>query len=109
MKNNAIDSDKWGKKLLEFVSTAVDNVRPSSRLLNDPIDFNYFIKIKIINYFDNSRSAYINGVVMSKNLADKRMKQDPFQDPKILLLKDSLGLSKSDPNMYLADLSTVID
>ncbi len=109
MKNNQIDSEKWGKKLLEFVSTAVDNVRPSSRLLNDPIDFNYFIKIKIINYFDNSRSAYINGVVMSKNLADKRMKKDTFPDPKILLLKDNLGLVKSDPSLCLADLSTVID
>jgi hypothetical protein len=58
---------------LEFVKTAVDNVKPSSRLLNDTIDFNHFIKIKIINYTDNSKSAYINGIVMSKNLADKRM------------------------------------
>lgn len=73
MKNHSIDADKWGAKLLEFVSTAVDSVKPSSRLLNDPIDFNHFIKIKIINYADNSKSAYINGIVMSKNLADKRM------------------------------------
>jgi hypothetical protein len=65
---------------LEFVSTAVDNVKPSSRLLNDPIDFNNFIKIKIINYADNSRSSYINGIVMSKNLADKRM-LDKIQNP----------------------------
>lgn len=52
----------------------MDNVRPSSRLLNDSMNFNSFIKIKIINWHDNSKSAYINGVVMSKNIADKRMK-----------------------------------
>lgn len=73
MKSNQIDIEKWGCKLLEFVSTAVDNVKPSSRLLGDSMNFNTFIKIKIINYADNSKSAYINGIVMCKNLADKRM------------------------------------
>lgn len=73
IRNYSLDFDKWGTKLLDFVKTAVDNVKPSSRLLNDTIDFNHFIKIKIINYVDNSKSAYINGIVMSKNLADKRM------------------------------------
>jgi hypothetical protein len=37
------------------------------------MNFNSFIKVKIINFKDNSRSAYINGVVVNKNLADKRM------------------------------------
>lgn len=37
------------------------------------MNFNSFIKIKIINWTDNSKSTYINGVVMSNNTADKRM------------------------------------
>jgi hypothetical protein len=45
-------------------------------MLNDSMKFNSFIKIKIINWVDNSKSAYINGVVMSKNLANKRMASD---------------------------------
>ena len=57
------------------MSKAVDNVKPSSRLLGDSMDFNNFIKIKIVNYADNSKSSYINGIVMSKNLADKRMQK----------------------------------
>ena len=73
MKSNNVDQDKWGPKLLEFVSTAVDNVRPSSRMLNDSMNFNSYIKIKIINYLDNSKSTYVNGIVLSKNIADKRM------------------------------------
>ena len=43
-------------------------------MLNDSMNFNSFIKIKIINWYDNSKSVYINGAVMSKNIADKRMK-----------------------------------
>lgn len=90
MKTHNIDIEKWGSKLLEFVRAAVDNVKPSSRLLNDSMNFNSFIKIKIINYIDNSKSAYINGIVLNKNLADKRM-VDKIDNPQILLLKDSLG------------------
>lgn len=37
------------------------------------MNFNSYVKIKIINWMDNSKSEYINGVVMSNNLADKRM------------------------------------
>lgn len=58
---------------MEFVTKAVENVKPSSKLLNDQMNFNHYIKIKLINYVDNSMSSYINGIVMSKNLADKRM------------------------------------
>lgn len=90
MKNNNIDLDKWGNKLLEFVGNAVESVKPSSRLLGDDMNFNNYIKIKIINYKDNSKSVYVNGVVLSKNLADKRMEHKK-DNPRILLLKDSLG------------------
>lgn len=90
-----IDSKKWGPKMLEFVQTAVDNVRPSSKSLNDSMNFNSFIKIKIINWIDNSKSAYINGVVLSKNIADKRMK-GKIDDPSILLLKESVGTMRSE-------------
>lgn len=60
------------------------------------MNFNSYIKIKIINWIDNSKSAYINGVVMSKDLADKRMKSY-IERPRILLIKDSLDF----PQYYL--------
>jgi hypothetical protein len=78
-------------------------VRPSSRLLNDSMNFNSFIKIKIINWEDNSRSAYVNGVVMSKNIADKRMKSN-ITNPSILLLKESVGTVRSEGNGGLTDI-----
>lgn len=85
----------WGDKLLEFVKTAVDNVRPSSRVLNDTMNFNTFIKIKIVNYVDNSQSKYVNGIVLNNNLADKRMKEK-IKNPKIFLLKGSLDFQEED-------------
>lgn len=85
----------WGDKLLEFVKTAVDNVRPSSRVLNDTMNFNTFIKIKIVNYIDNSQSKYVNGIVLNNNLADKRMKEK-IKNPKIFLLKGSLDFQEED-------------
>jgi len=67
----------------------VEQVRPSSRLLNDSIDINQYIKIKIIDWKDQSKSAYVNGIVMSKNLSDKRMQQ-MLERPSILLLRNIL-------------------
>jgi hypothetical protein len=59
------------------------------------MDFNYFINIKVINYQDNSKSEYINGIVFSKNIADKRMRTD-IMNPKILLINESISTVQSD-------------
>ena len=91
LKENSIDEETWSSKLFEFVKTAVYNVKPSTKILNDSMNFNRFIKIKLIKWKDNSKSTYINGVVMSKDLADRRMK-DSIDKPRILLLKGSLSL-----------------
>jgi len=73
----------------------VEQVQPSSRRLNDSMDFSHFIKIKVINYLDNSKSAYINGIVLSKNIADKRMNTQ-IKDPKILLLNNSINIVQAE-------------
>lgn len=85
----------------------MDEVRPSSRHLNDSMNFNSFIKIKIINWHDNSKSAYINGVVLNKNLADKRM-EGLINDPSILLLKDSVGTIKGE-GVGLTEIQSLVD
>jgi 1-phosphatidylinositol-3-phosphate 5-kinase len=59
------------------------------------MDFSHFIKIKVINYLDNSKSAYINGIVLSKNIADKRMNTQ-IKDPKILLLNNSINIVQAE-------------
>ena len=110
IRQYALDPEKWSLKLLEFVKTAVENVKPSSRLLNDPLNFNNFIKIKIINWRDNSKSAYINGIVMSKNVADKRMRGE-IKEPSILLLKDSLvgSVKKGEEKGLFTDIECLVE
>ena len=52
--------------------------------------FNQFIKIKLINWEYSSKSAYINGLVISKSQADMRMRTD-VENPQILLLKEPIS------------------
>jgi hypothetical protein len=58
--------------------------------MSDSMVFNQFIKIKLINWEDSSKSAYINCLVISKNLSDKRMRRD-VENSQILLLKESIS------------------
>lgn len=71
IREASINPQKWENLLLEFVNRAVMNVKPSSQVLRDSMNFNSYIKIKIINWSDNSKSRYVNGVVLSSNLADR--------------------------------------
>ena len=56
-------------------------------MLDDSMEINDFIKIKIIDWTDISKSQYINGVVTSKSISNKRM-ASMINEPRILLLRD---------------------
>ena len=71
-------------------------------MLGDSMDINEHIKIKIIDWKDNQRSSYINGIVMSKSIINNRMAK-VIDDPRILLLKESLGQDE------LSDLASTLD
>ena len=90
MEDKKVNQEKWGAKLLEYTLKAVENVRPSSRYMSDSMVFNQFIKIKLINWEYSSKSAYINGLVISKSQADMRMRTD-VENPQILLLKEPIS------------------
>ena len=80
----------WGKTIFRLTKTAIDNVSPSFQDLNDSIDINEYIKIKIIEYKDQSKCEVIDGYAMQKNVYSKKMKID-IDNPKILLLKGDLS------------------
>ena len=65
-------------------------MRPSSRYMSDSMVFNQLTKIKLINWEYSSKSAYFNGLVISKNQFDKRMRTD-VDNSQILLLKESIS------------------
>ena len=105
---NDLSQEKWEKLLTQFVMKAVEQVKPSSRMLGDSMDINECIKVKIIDWKDNSRSAYINGIVMSKSIASKRM-QTTIDNPRILLLRALDQDEARNPNFVIPDLATKID
>ena len=82
-------SKKWGKIIFGLVKTVINNVSPSFQDLNDSININDYIKIKLIKYHDQSKCEVIDGYAMQKTVSSKKMRVD-IQKPKILLLKGSL-------------------
>ena len=87
---------------------AVEKVKPSSRMLGDMMDINEYIKVKVIDWRDNSKSQIFNGFVMSKSIASKRM-QTTLVNPKILLLK-TIGQDEGrNSHFAIPDLATKID
>ena len=73
------------------------------------MDINECIKVKIIDWKDNSKSQYVNGIVMSKSIASKRM-QTTRINPRILLLRD-IGQDdgRASQHFMIPDLATKID
>ena len=106
---------RWSDNLRKFVIQAVDSVKPSSRYLDDKMDFNSYVDVLLLDHKDEKKSQYINGCVLAKNLADKRM-PTLIRNPSILLLKGSLGFmrdfdgvggSKDKEDIY-TDITTVV-
>lgn len=59
------------------------------------MNLNDFVKIKLIDWKDNSMSKYVNGVVFTKSLDDRNMKNE-FVQPSLLLLKDTQEIGLQD-------------
>jgi len=76
---------------------AVEQVKPSSRSLNDTMDINKFVKIKIIDWKDSSLNEYVNGIVFSKTVSE-RFKISSIENPSILLLTNILDRGLVDYN-----------
>ena len=83
-------------------------IKPSSRLLNDSIDFNSFIKIVTIEHVDQQKCQYVNGVVFKKNVAHRRMSTQ-IENPRILLLTGSLGYVQDQDNEQIIDVEAEIN
>ncbi len=54
--SHEIDAEKWSHRLEEFVKRAVRQITPSSRMLNDSMNMNDFVKIKFIDWKDETKS-----------------------------------------------------
>lgn len=90
-----LDAVKWSELLCKFIYQAIDTVKPMSDLFEDSIDINQYIKISLVNYRNTEKSEYVNGVIIKKSIAHSRMFRN-IEDPKILLLSNSLGMMQEE-------------
>jgi len=84
--------EEYETRLTEMTVKAVSTVKSSIDIKNN-IDFMDYVKIKLMPDKDISASRYINGLVFTKNIADRKMKAS-INNPKILLINGSLSDSK---------------
>ena len=80
---------EWKNIIYILIKETISNLRPSSKYLNDSLDINNYIKIKIIPYKDNSKCQVIQGYVFHNKKKYKNVK-DNIYNPKILLLNEEL-------------------
>jgi len=101
LKEYEIDEDKWCNLLKEFTHRASESVKPHRFMLDDEID----VKIICNEWGSHTDSKYVNGVVVKKNVIDKRL-IDFHNDPRILLLSNSLGYVRNDKDF--TDFESII-
>jgi hypothetical protein len=77
-----------------FIKKAVEDVNIDSITTSgDPMDINYYVKIKKIPYLDKSVTGYFKGVVFRKNVTHKRM-QTKFTNPKLMIIVGNLEVDE---------------
>ena len=81
--------EEWGKIIYDLTSKVINNLSPTFQNLNDSININDYLKIKTIEYRDQSKCEVIDGYALRKNNFTKGMR-NIIINPKILLLKGPL-------------------
>ena len=86
---------EWKDIIYKLLKEIIDNLHPSSRYLNDSLDINKYIKIKIIPYKDTSLCKVIKGYVLHRKKKQSNIK-DNFEYPRILLLNNDIIKNDND-------------
>ena len=87
--------EEWKSIIYILIKETISNLRPCSRYLNDSLDIDNYVKIKIIPYKDNSKCQVIQGYVLHKKSTGKNIK-DNIDNPKILLINKELTTDDDD-------------
>ena len=90
--------EKWKDIIFNLVKEAITNVHPSSRYLDDSLNINDFIKIKLIKYKDTSECKVIHGYVMQNNKKGKNVRFE-IGNPKIIMINNEIINIKEEKNL----------
>ena len=82
---------EWFYMLKGLVKECLETIQPNISY-NDPLDINKFIKVKKILFKDQSLTQLIKGVVIRKNIANKRM-SNSLSNPSVLMIKGDFDQS----------------
>ena len=96
--NDKIVVDKWKDVIFNLIKETITNVHPSSRYLDDSLNINDYIKIKIIQYKDTSECKVIQGYVMQHNKKGKNAKLK-IENPKIIIINKEITNLRGDRNL----------
>ena len=78
-------ANDWKNVIYKIIIEVISNLRNSYLFLDDSLDINKYIKIKQIEYKDNSLSEVIPGLVIKSN-QNKDFEKTNFINPKLLLI-----------------------
>ena len=81
--------EDWEIKIYNMTNKVINNLSPTFLNLNDSININDYLKIKTIEFRNQSKCEVIDGYAMKKNVCSKYMRNS-ILNPKILLLKGPL-------------------
>jgi 1-phosphatidylinositol-3-phosphate 5-kinase len=98
LKNLSFD---WFDIIINLVWQSVHLVKPDVKHDNDSMDIRSYIKIKklpCMASMTKQDSKIINGLVFTKNVAHKQMKQD-IKAPKVLLLRSSIEYQRTEEKL----------
>ena len=80
---------EWENIIYKLIREVIYNLLPCSKYLNDSLDINNYIKIKIIPYKDTSMCKVIKGYVLHNRKKSSNVKEY-FEYPRILLLNNEI-------------------
>ena len=81
---------EWFNKIYILIKETIANLHPCSKFLNDSLNINDYIKIKIIPYKDTSKCQVIQGYVLHNKKKVNNHIKDNIDNPKILLLNKKI-------------------
>ena len=88
-------SSNWNDLLKDFIVRALDEVQPDTISENDSMQLIDYIKIKKIPFADTSETAYVQGLLIRKNISYKKMATE-IPNPRIMMIASSLDPDESD-------------
>ena len=89
-------AEDWGKIIYDLTYEVINNLSPTFLNLNDTININEYLKIKTLEFRDQSLCKVIDGYALRKNVGIKNMRTS-IKKPKILLIKGNLEGVRTNP------------